>query len=105
MRLDKFLKVSRIIKRRTVANEACDAGKIEVNGVPARASYSVKIGDVITVKLGSKVMEVEVLSLDEHVRKEQARDMYKIVNNNDSDANPSKETYKWQYVADESDDV
>ncbi|MCR5207405.1 MAG: RNA-binding S4 domain-containing protein [Eubacterium sp.] len=77
MRLDKYLKVSRIIKRRTVANEACDAGRVEVNGKPARASYDVKIGDKITVNLGQSPKSFEVLEINEHALKEDALKMYK----------------------------
>lgn len=80
MRLDKYLKISRIIKRRTVANDACDAGRVVVNGKQARASYDVKIGDVIQVNLGNKPLEVEVVSINEVVRKENASEMYKILN-------------------------
>lgn len=76
MRLDKYLKVSRLIKRRTIANEACDAGRIQVNGKEARASYEVKVGDVITVGLGAKPLTVRVLSVSEHARKDEAADMY-----------------------------
>ena len=65
MRLDKYLKVSRLIKRRTVANEACDAGKVLVNDKPARASYEVKVGDVIEVRIGAKPLKVRVLSIAE----------------------------------------
>lgn len=79
MRLDKYLKVSRIIKRRTVANEACDAGRVEVNGKVARASYDVKVGDVIKVSLGSNEREYEVLEVLEHVLKEDAAKMYKAL--------------------------
>ncbi|MBE6805708.1 MAG: RNA-binding S4 domain-containing protein [Ruminococcaceae bacterium] len=79
MRLDKYLKVSRIIKRRTVANEACDAGRVSVNGKPARASYDVKIGDVIEISFGTRTVKAEVLTVAETVRKEEAGDMYKIV--------------------------
>ncbi|HIW85754.1 MAG TPA: RNA-binding S4 domain-containing protein [Candidatus Eubacterium faecipullorum] len=77
MRLDKYLKVSRIIKRRTVANEACDAGKIEVNGKVQRASYDVKAGDVITVNMGVASKKYEVLEVSEHALKEDAAKMYK----------------------------
>lgn len=76
MRLDKYLKVSRIIKRRTVANEACDAGKVEVNGKIARASYDVKIGDEIKISLGSKITTYRVLAVNEHALKEEAAKMY-----------------------------
>ncbi len=79
MRLDKFLKVSRIIKRRTVANEACDAGRIEVNGKVARASYNVKTGDKITVSLGQNSRTFEVLEVLEHALKEDAAKMYKEI--------------------------
>ncbi len=79
MRLDKYLKVSRIIKRRTVANEACDAGRVSVNGKPSRASYDVKIGDIIEINFGNRVVKAEVLNVCETVKKEQAGDMYKIV--------------------------
>ena len=79
MRLDKYLKVSRIIKRRTVANEACDAGRVEVNGKVARASYDVKIGDKIKVSLGQNERCYEVLEINERALKENAADMYKII--------------------------
>ena len=80
MRLDKFLKVSRLIKRRTVANEACDAGRIEVNGKVAKASLNVKVGDKICIKFGTKEMMVEVLNIDNVVKKEEAINMYKVLN-------------------------
>lgn len=76
MRLDKYLKVSRLIKRRTVANEACDAGKITVNDKVTRASYDVKVGDVIEITLGSKSVKVKVTEVKEVVRKEDAATMY-----------------------------
>ena len=79
MRLDKFLKVSRIIKRRTVANEACDGGRISVNGRPAKASYDVKAGDILEIRLGANLMKARVLRVDEHVKKEEASGMYEIV--------------------------
>ena len=79
MRLDKYLKVSRIIKRRTVANEACDAGKVEVNGKVARASYDVKVGDKIKVSLGQNERIYEVVAVNEHALKEDAVNMYKIL--------------------------
>lgn len=81
MRLDKYLKVSRLIKRRTVANEACDAGKILVNGKTARASYDVKIGDVIEITLGSRSVKVCVREVKETVRKDDANAMYEAVIN------------------------
>ena len=79
MRLDKYLKVSRLIKRRTVANEACDAGKITVNGKVARASYDVKVGDVIEITLGARSVKVKVTEVKETVRKEDAANMYEGV--------------------------
>ena len=79
MRLDKFLKVARIIKRRTVANEACDAGRVEVNGKVAKASQNVKQGDIICVKFGTKEVKVEVLNVENVVKKEEAADLYKIL--------------------------
>ena len=79
MRLDKYLKVSRLIKRRTVACEACTAGKVTVNGKVAKPSLDVKIGDVISLTFGEKVVSVSVVSLSEHVRKEEAEAMYKPV--------------------------
>ncbi len=79
MRLDKYLKVSRIIKRRTVANEACDNGRVSVGGKPVRASYSVKVGDIIEIAFGTHTIKAEVLSVSEHATKEQAPTMYKII--------------------------
>ena len=79
MRLDKYLKVSRLIKRRTVANEACDAGKVFVNDKPARASYDVKIDDVITITLGMRTMRVQVVSIQETVGKNDAAMLYRIL--------------------------
>ena len=79
MRLDKYLKVSRLIKRRTVANEACDAGRVLVNGKPARASYDVKVGDTLTVQLGARELRAEVLQVSETVRKEVAGELYRIL--------------------------
>ncbi|MBE6847073.1 MAG: RNA-binding S4 domain-containing protein [Ruminococcus sp.] len=78
MRLDKYLKVSRLMKRRTVANEACDAGRVAVNGKPARASYEVKIGDLLEITLGQRVMRVRVAAINEVIRKEEAATMYTI---------------------------
>ena len=77
MRLDKYLKVSRIIKRRTVANEACDAGRVTINGRPAKASTDVKVGDVLEIMFGTKPVKVEVLSIQETVKKEAAAEMYR----------------------------
>lgn len=79
MRLDKYLKVSRLIKRRTVANEACDAGKVTVNGKPARASYDVKEGDILEITLGARSVKVKVTAVKETVRKEDAAEMYTAV--------------------------
>ncbi|MBP3270950.1 MAG: RNA-binding S4 domain-containing protein [Ruminococcus sp.] len=79
MRLDKYLKITRLIKRRTVANEACDAGKIEVNGKIARASYDVKQGDIIAINMGQKPLKVEVINVTEYATKENAADNYRIV--------------------------
>ena len=79
MRLDKYLKVSRIIKRRTVANEACDAGRVEINGKVAKASVDVKLGDIIAIKFGEKVSKFEILEVKEIVRKEESRAMYRAV--------------------------
>ena len=79
MRLDKWLKVSRLIKRRTVANEACDNERVSVNGRPARASYDVKVGDVLELRFGEKTVKVEVLTVAEHVGKADASAMYKEV--------------------------
>ena len=77
MRLDKYLKVSRLSKRRTVANEACDAQRVRVNGKPAKASYDVKIGDRITIGFGQRELTVEVLQVAETVRKDDASAMYR----------------------------
>lgn len=79
MRLDKYLKVSRLIKRRTVANEACDAGRIFVNDKQARASYDVKVGDVIEIRLGVTPLRAKVTSVQEVVRKEAAQELYEII--------------------------
>ena len=79
MRLDKFLKVSRLVKRRTVANELCDAKHVEVNGKTARASYEVKVGDVIAIQMGANLLKAQVLDIREHTTKEAAASMYKIL--------------------------
>jgi len=79
VRLDKYLKVSRIIKRRTVANEACDAGRVSVNDKIARASYEVKTGDVIEIRFGSNTAKYEVISVSEHATKESAGGMYMVL--------------------------
>ena len=77
MRLDKYLKVSRLIKRRTVANEACDGERVSVNGRQVKASYQVKVGDVIEIAFGSRTLKVEVLSVNETAKKDEAPAMYK----------------------------
>ena len=77
MRLDKYLKVSRIIKRRTLANEACDASRVSVNGKVAKASYEVKIGDIIEIRYGNNTLKAEITSLKENAKKEDAAAMYK----------------------------
>ena len=77
MRLDKYLKVSRLIKRRTVANEACDNGRISANGRVVKASYDVKVGDKLEIALGSRILAVEVLDVSDNVRKDAAAGMYK----------------------------
>ena len=79
MRLDKFLKVSRLIKRRTVANEACDAGRALVNDKPAKASLNIKEGDVIEILFGTRSVKARVLNVQETVRKEEAKDMYEYL--------------------------
>lgn len=79
MRLDKYLKVSRIIKRRTIANEACDAGRVVVNGKPARASYDVKVNDIIEINFGARTVKAQVINVAEVVKKDEAADLYKII--------------------------
>ncbi len=79
MRLDKFLKVSRLIKRRTVANEACDNGRVQVNGRVVKASYEVKVGDKLEISMGPRTVAVEVLQVADNVRKDDAVTMYKEV--------------------------
>lgn len=79
MRLDKYLKVTRLIKRRTVANEACDAGKVFVNGKAARASLEVKVGDIIEISVGAKPVKVKVLNVTEYVTKDSAADNYEVL--------------------------
>jgi len=79
MRLDKYLKVSRLIKRRTIANEACDNGLVSVNGKPQRASYDVKVGDQITLKFGAREITVEVLAVQETVKQADAASLYKQI--------------------------
>ena len=79
MRLDKYLKITRLIKRRTVANEACDAGRVTVNGKVARASYDVKEGDVVELNLGQKPLRVQVLTVSEYATKDTAAEGYKVI--------------------------
>ena len=79
MRLDKFLKVSRIIKRRTIANEACDNGRIYVNGKVVKASYSVKVNDVISIVFGNNTREYRVLKVEDNVSKDKAAELYEII--------------------------
>ena len=79
MRLDKYLKVSRLMKRRTIANEACDAGRVLVNSKPARASYDVKPGDVLEIALGARSVRAKVLSVDEYATKADASSLYEIL--------------------------
>lgn len=80
MRLDKFLKLSRIIKRRTVANEACDSSYVSVNGKVAKASYDVKVGDVIEIQYGNKTTKFVVNMIKDHVTKDEATEMYTVLN-------------------------
>ena len=79
MRLDKYLKISRIIKRRTVANEACDAGRVTVNGKAAKAGYEVKVGDRIEIRFGENTTKVEVLAIKEQAKKEDAAEMFRVL--------------------------
>lgn len=79
MRLDKYLKVSRLIKRRTIANEACDAGRVMVNDRVAKASADIKAGDTITINFGNKEVKVEVLNIQETVKKEEAKEMFRYL--------------------------
>ena len=79
MRIDKFLKVSRLIKRRTIANEACDAGRVVVNGRPVKASYDVKTGDILEIRFGTSDVKVEVLDVTETVKKEEAKELFRYI--------------------------
>ncbi|MCI8836062.1 MAG: RNA-binding S4 domain-containing protein [Ruminococcus sp.] len=79
MRLDKFLKVSRLIKRRTVANEACDAGRVLVNGNVAKASVKVKVGDIIEIQFGTKAVKVEVMDIQDTTKKEEAKELFRYI--------------------------
>lgn len=80
MRVDKFLKVSRLIKRRAVANEACDQGRVTVNGKTVKASYDIKEGDIMEIKLGERVIKVRVVNIAEHVLKNDASSLYEVIN-------------------------
>ena len=79
MRLDKYLKVSRLIKRRTIANEACDAGRVLVNGAVAKASVKVKVGDIIEIQFGTKNVKAEVLDIQDTTKKEEAKDLFRYI--------------------------
>jgi len=79
MRLDKYLKISRLIKRRTVANEACDSGRVMINDKVAKASTEVKVGDTITISFGNKEVKVEVLDVQETMRKEEAKELFRYL--------------------------
>jgi len=79
LRLDKYLKVSRLIKRRTVANEACDAGRVLINDKPAKASANVKVGDILTIQFGNKDVKVEILDVQETVKKDEAKELFKYI--------------------------
>ena len=79
MRLDKYLKVSRLIKRRTVANEACDAGRVSINGKASKASADVKVGDIIEIGFGTRTVKVEVLAVAETTRKDEAKELFKYL--------------------------
>ena len=79
MRIDKYLKVARLIKRRTVANEACDQGRITVNGKIVKASYDVKENDIIEIKMGERIIKVQVVAIAEHVLKNDAAGLYKVL--------------------------
>ena len=79
MRLDKYLKISRLIKRRTVANEACDAGRVQANGKVVKASYDVKIGEVLEITMGERVLKAKVLSVSEYAKKEEASSLYQML--------------------------
>ena len=79
MRLDKYLKVTRLIKRRTVANEACDAGRVLINDKPAKASTNVKVGDTLTIQFGNKDVKVEILDVQETVKKDEAKELFKYL--------------------------
>ena len=79
MRLDKYLKVSRLIKRRTVANDACDAGRVMINDKPAKASANVKVGDIIEIQFGTKTVKAEVLDIQDTTKKEEAKELFRYL--------------------------
>ena len=79
MRLDKYLKVTRLIKRRTVANEACDAGRVLINDKPAKASANVKVGDIISIQFGNKEVKVEVLDIQDTTKKDEAKELFRYI--------------------------
>ena len=79
MRLDKYLKVARLIKRRTVANEACDGGRVFINDKPAKASTNVKVGDIITIQFGNKEVKVEVLDIQDTTKKDEAKELFRYI--------------------------
>jgi len=79
MRIDKYLKISRLIKRRTVAKEACDQGRVSINDHVAKAGSEVTVGDIVQLEFGTKIVKIEVLDLKEHVKKERTKDMFKII--------------------------
>jgi len=79
MRLDKFLKVSRLIKRRTIANEACDAGRVSINGKAAKASVNVKVGDIIEIQFGTKTVKIEVTMIQDTTKKEEAKELFRYL--------------------------
>ncbi len=81
MRLDKFLKISRVIKRRTVANEACDTGRVSINGKPAKASYDVKVNDIIEIRYGEKIIKFRINAIEENARKANAGNMVEFIEN------------------------
>lgn len=81
MRLDKFLKVSRVIKRRTVANEACDTGRVSINGKPAKASYDVKVNDIVEIRYGEKIIKFRINAIEENARKANAGNMVEFIEN------------------------
>jgi ribosomal 50S subunit-recycling heat shock protein len=81
MRLDKFLKISRVIKRRTVANEACDTGRVSINGKPAKASYDVKVNDIVEIRYGEKIIKFRINAIEENARKAEAGNLVEFIEN------------------------